>query len=127
MISSPDNLFKDGPHVKQSCKSEFLRVYLPVWPLSELLKVATRIHGATEEDHSDIVERYKRSDGIARYVLQDGFTFDDPQKTDPIKEALNPVSVVQAIGEFQSGQVDNTKSSGVLVHLIPDENYRQFR
>ena len=127
VISSPGNLFKDAPHVKQFRKSAFFRVYLPVWSLDELLMVATRIHGATEENRNDIVERYKRFGGVARYVLQDGFTFDDPQKTDPIKEALNPVSVVQAIGEFQSGQVDNTKSSGVLVHLIPDENYRQFR
>lgn len=127
VVSSPGNLFKDAPHVKQFRKSAFFRVYSPIWSLDELLKVATCIHGRTGEDRNDIIERYKRFGGIARYVLQDGFTFDDPQKTDPIKEALNPVSVVQAIGEFQSGQVDNTKSSGVLVHLIPDENYRQFR
>jgi hypothetical protein len=68
--------------------------------------------------------RWHLCGGVARYVLQPGFTIEDPQKTDPIKEALNPGSVVQAIAE--SDKVDATNSSDVLVHLVPDESYRVY-
>lgn len=120
VISSPGNLYKDAPHVKQFRKSAFFKVYLPLWSLEELIEVSRYVHGADSFD--EVIERYTRFGGVARYVLQPGFTIDDPHKTDPIKEALNPGSVVQAIADFEWGKVDATKSSGVLVHLVPDES-----
>lgn len=124
VISSPGNLYNDAPHVKQFRKSAFFKVYLPPWSLQELVDVSRYVYGVNTFD--EVIERYTRFGGVARYILQPGFTIDDPQKTDPIKEALNPGSVVQAIAEFESGKVDATKSSGVLVHLVPDESYRVY-
>src|SRR5205814_213212 len=128
VISSPANFFKDLPHVKRFRKSCFFRLYLPTWTLGELIQVARVVHGITEQgDLDEITARYKRFGGISRHVLQDAFTLDDPHLIDPIKDALNPVSVITAIGEYDSADVDATKTSGVLIHLIPDETYRSYK
>lgn len=65
--------------------------------------------------------------GVARYVLQAGYAIGDPKRVDPIKEALNTKAVLKVVNEVGSEDVDQTKTSGVLIHLIPDETYTTMR
>lgn len=127
VISSPGDLYKDHPHIKQFRRITQLRVYLPTWKLEELLEVSRVIHGFDTNKLADIVDRFKFFGGIARYVLQQGYAIGDPALTDPIKEALNTKAVLKVVSEVGTEDVDQTKASGVLIHLIPGETYRTIR
>ena len=120
VISSPGNLYKDVPHIKQFRESTQFRVYLPTWTLEELWEVSRVIHGSDADKLVDISERFKMFGGIARYVLHAGYAIGDPKRVDPIKEALNTKTVLKVVNEVGSEDVDQ---SGVLIHLSPDETH----
>jgi hypothetical protein len=125
VISSPGNLYKDQAHVKQFRKSTPYKLYLPPWTLQELWEVGTVVYNQDRNDPGSVVRRYEKFGGIARYVLQEGYSTDDETLVDPIKDSLNAKSVVKVVTQVGTSEdVDQTKTSGVLIHLIPGENYR---
>ena len=124
VISSPRNLYKDIPHIKQFRRSTQFKLYIPPWDLEELWEVSRVIHGSDIDHLEEIVNRYKMFGGIARYVLQQGYAIGDPVRTDPIKDMLNTKSVLKTVTEVGTQDIDPTKTSGVLIHIIPDETYR---
>lgn len=124
VISSPRNLYKYIPHIKQFRRSTQFKLYIPPWDLEELWEVSRVIHGSDIDHLEEIVNRYKMFGGIARYVLQQGYAIGDPVRTDPIKDMLNTKSVLKTVTEVGTQDIDPTKTSGVLIHIIPDETYR---
>lgn len=127
VISSLGNFFKDLPHVKWFRKSCSCRLYLPTWTLEELIEAARVVHGVKEQGDLDkITTRYRWFSGISRHVLRYAVTL-DPHFIDPVKYALNTVSVTTAIEQYDSVDVDAAKASEALIHLIPDETYRAYK
>jgi hypothetical protein len=128
VISSPGNLHQNFTHVKQYHKnSSLFRVYLPTWTVEELWEVSRVIQGSDADKLDDIVDRFEMFGGIARYVLQEGYGVGSTELLDPIKDALNIKSVLKVVNEVETEDVDQTKTSGVLIHLIPAEGYRSMR
>ena len=122
VTSSPGNLYLDSSHVKQSRKGTFFNVYLPPWTMAEIIA----IHGVDSAGMVDIITRYKEFGGIARYVLNGGYSSTDPTLKNPIKDALSMSSIMRALDDVGSRHIDHATTSGVIVHLIPDKSYRSY-
>ena len=123
---SPGNLNSDISHIKQYRKGTFFKVYLPTWTMAEIMEVATTIHGINPANAPGIIARYKEFGGIARYVLNSGYSPTDPMLKNPIKDVLPMSSIMRALDNVDSRHIYHATTSGAIVHLIPDASYRSY-
>jgi hypothetical protein len=123
VVTSPGNLKSLAGNQLQ--KKTGRQVFLPPWTLDELMMVAEQIFGWKDEDLEDVVDRYKKFGGIARYVLHHKY---EPYSAsnDPIEEALEWSDVLEALRTIDSKKIDHKKVAGTLMHLFPDSTLTEF-
>jgi hypothetical protein len=126
VISSPGSLFEHAKHVKEFRKDTQFWVFLPPWSLEELKVAAKHIYKIPGSEMPEIQKRWMKFGGIARYVLQAGRVAGQYRYLDPVSIALDGSEFFKAVSQIGTVNLDHNKASGVLIHLIPGTNYRDY-
>ena len=123
VITSPGNLMSnmEGGQIEKTTPSH---LYLPPWTVDEVLEVAHVVYGWDATFDSEVLSRFKKYGGIARYVLQ---YLGSKNEADPIKKALTWSKVLDAMKDVEGEALDHSKVAGTLMHLFPDESLSQFK
>jgi len=113
--SSPGNFqIGDQKGAKKFFKCADLKVYLPPWIREEIWTVARVVYNIVDDDDKTLRTRFHVFGGIPRAVLKDyhqNFNLD---------LLFNVTDVATALAEVGSEELNHSKVSGKILHLIPD-------
>ena len=113
--SSPGNFqLGDQKGAKKFFKCADKKVFLPPWSREEIWTVARVVYNIIDDDDETLQERFRVFGGIPRSVLKDyneHFT---------ISKLFNITDVATALAEVGSEEMNHSKVSGKILHLVPD-------
>ena len=90
--------------------------YLPTWSPHEIWTAARVIYGLDVTEEPELTTRFKKYGGIPRSIFQ---KIDSPE--DVSKEWFAVSDAVLAVTQVGSEIIDQSKISGQILHLVPDE------
>ena len=117
MSSSPGD-FRLG---YQKCSKTFFKcadtrvyLYLPPWIREEIWTVARVVHNIVDDDDKTLQYRFRVFGGIPRSFLK------DYAKHFTLTTLFSITDVAIALAEVRSEELNQSKVSGKILHLVPD-------
>ena len=113
--SSPSNFqLGDQKGAKKFFKNADAKVYLPPWLREEIWTVARVVYNIANDDDDQLHYRFYVFGGIPRSVLKD---YNEPFN---LVTLFSITDVATALAEVGSEEMNHSKVSGKILHLIPD-------
>ena len=113
--SSPGNFqLGDQKGAKKFFKCADKKVYLPPWIREEIWTVARVVYNIVDDDDETLHYRFNVFGGIPRSVLKD---YDEHFA---LATLFSVTDVATALAEVGSEELNHSKVSGKILHLVPD-------
>ena len=113
--SSPGNFqIGDQKGAKKFFRCADIKVYLPPWIREDIWTVARVVYNIVDDDDQTLRTRFHVFGGIPRAVLKD---YDEPFN---LESLFSITDVATALAEVGSEELNHSKVSGKILHLIPD-------
>lgn len=117
VVSSPGKMqAEDEQGTRKYKKGATIVAYLPIWSPHEIWTAARVVYGVDVTEEPELTTRFKKYGGIPRSILQ---KIDSPE--DLSTEWFAVTDAVLAVTQVGSDIIDQSKISGQILHLIPDE------